>query len=187
MLDGLVAGSLQVVASDHCAFTMKQKRMGEDNFTRIPNGTACLEERMKIMWTEGVATGRLTPPEFVAVTSTNAARIFNIYPRKGVIAPGADADLVVWDPAGEATISARTHHSRLEYSVLEGYRAKGLPAVTVSRGKVVWRDGKLDVTPGHGRNIERAPKPDTFIAQSVVNEAARPHGVRRQVHVHQAP
>lgn len=187
LLDGLVAGSLQVVASDHCAFTMKQKRMGQDNFTRIPNGTACLEERMKITWTEGVVTGRLTPSEFVAVTSTNAARIFNIYPRKGVVAVGADADLVVWDPAAEATISAKTHHSRLEYSVLEGYRAKGLPAVTLSRGKVVWRDGKLDATPGHGRNIERAPNPDTFTAQSVVNQGARPHGVRRQVHLHQAP
>ena len=187
LLDGLVSGSLQVVASDHCAFTIEQKRMGQDNFTRIPNGTACLEERMKIIWTEGVASGRLTPSEFVAVTSTNAARIFNIYPQKGVIQAGADADLVVWDPTAEATLSARTHHSRLEYSVLEGYKARGLPAITLSRGKVVWKDGRLDVTPGAGRNIERKPKPDAFLAQERLNELARPQGVRRQVHAQQTP
>jgi dihydropyrimidinase len=187
LLDGLVSGSLQVVASDHCAFTVDQKKMGLDNFTRIPNGTACLEERMKIMWTEGVVTGRLTPSEFVAVTSTNAAQIFNVYPRKGVVREGSDADLVVWDPAGEQTLSAETQHGRMDVNVLEGYRVKGLPAVTLSRGKVVWKGGDLRATPGHGRKVERAPRPDVFQAQEKVNEATRPRGVKRQVHVHQTP
>jgi dihydropyrimidinase len=98
---GLQSGSLQVVASDHCAFTTEQKRMGLGDFTKIPNGTGGLEDRLPILWTRGVKTGRLTMNEFVAVTSTNIARILNIYPRKGAILPGADADLVIWDPDPE--------------------------------------------------------------------------------------
>ena len=187
LLDGLASGSLQVVASDHCAFSTQQKRMGLDNFTRIPNGTGSLEERMKVMWTEGVVTGRLTPNEFVAVTSTNAAQIFNVYPQKGVVREGSDADLVVWDPTAEATISVGKHHSKLDVNVLEGYRAKGLPKVTVSQGRVVWQDGDLRVTPGSGRNVKRRPRPPVFEAQELANEASRPRGVRRQVHAHQTP
>jgi dihydropyrimidinase len=187
LLDGLVSGSLQVVASDHCAFNIEQKKMGLDNFTRIPNGTACLEERMKLLWTEGVNSGRLTPSEFVAVTSTNAAQIFNVYPQKGVIREGSDADLVVWDPAGEQTLSKATPHGKLDVNILEGYRVKGLPAVTVSQGKVVWKDGDLRITPGAGRKIERKPRPEVFAAQEKVNEITRPRGVRRQVHLHQGP
>src|SRR5664279_6352739 len=94
---GLAAGSLQVVATDHCAFSTAQKRMGLGNFTKIPNGTGGLEDRLSVLWTRGVATGRLTMNEFVAVTSTNIAKILNIYPRKGAIAVGADADIVVFD------------------------------------------------------------------------------------------
>ena len=99
--NGLRAGSLQVVATDHCAFTTKQKEFGRDDFTKIPNGTGGLEDRMPVLWTYGVGTGRLTPNEFVAATSTNIARILNLYPRKGAILPGADADLVVWDPKAQ--------------------------------------------------------------------------------------
>jgi dihydropyrimidinase len=187
LLDGLAAGSLQVVASDHCAFTVDQKRMGQDNFTRIPNGTACLEERMKLLWTEAVTTGRLTPSEFVAVTSTNAAQIFNIYPQKGVIREGSDADIVLWDPTAEQTLSKSTQHGKLDVNILEGYRAKGLPAVTLSQGKVVWKEGDLRITPGSGRKIHRNPRPETFKAQEKINEITRPRGVKRQVHVHQTP
>ena len=96
--NGLRAGSLQVVATDHCAFTTKQKELGRNDFTKIPNGTGGLEDRMPVLWTYGVGDGRLTPNEFVSVTSTNIARILNLYPRKGAILPGSDADLVVWDP-----------------------------------------------------------------------------------------
>ncbi|HSG94142.1 MAG TPA: dihydropyrimidinase, partial [Afifellaceae bacterium] len=108
---GLQAGSLQVVASDHCAFTTEQKRMGVGDFTKIPNGTGGLEDRLPMLWTHGVATGRLTMNEFVAATSTNIAKILNVYPQKGAILPGADADLVVWDPKMSKTIDAATQKS----------------------------------------------------------------------------
>ena len=96
--NGLAAGSLQVVATDHAAFTTGQKRMGLAGFPMIPNGTGGLEDRMPVLWTKGVDTGRLTPNEFVAVTSTNIAKILNVYPKKGALVEGADADVVVWDP-----------------------------------------------------------------------------------------
>ena len=103
---GLASGSLQVVATDHCAFTTEQKRMGVGDFTKIPNGTGGLEDRMPLLWTYGVSTGRLTMNEFVAVTSTNIAKILNVYPQKGAILVGSDADIVVWDPKREKTITA---------------------------------------------------------------------------------
>jgi dihydropyrimidinase len=103
---GLMSGLAQVVATDHCAFTTEQKRYGVGDFTKIPNGTGGLEDRMPMLWTHGVATGRLTPNEFVAVTSTNIAKILNCYPKKGAILVGADADMVVWDPEKTKTITA---------------------------------------------------------------------------------
>jgi dihydropyrimidinase len=108
---GLQSGSLQVVATDHCAFTTEQKRYGVGDFTKIPNGTGGLEDRMPMLWTHGVATGRLTPNEFVAVTSTNIAKILNCYPKKGAILEGADADIVVWDPEKSKTITSETQQS----------------------------------------------------------------------------
>ena len=135
--NGLRAGSLQVVATDHCAFTTKQKELGLSDFTKIPNGTGGLEDRMPVLWTYGVETGRLTPNEFVAVTSTNIARILNLYPRKGAILPGADADITVWDPKANKTISARTQVSVIDYNVFEGTKVTGLPRYTLSRGEVV--------------------------------------------------
>src|SRR5258708_32330506 len=118
---GLQSGSLQVVATDHCAFTTEQKRIGIDDFRKIPNGTGGLEDRMPVLWTAGVNTGRLTKEEFVAVTSSNIARILNIYPRKGAVAVGSDADIVVWDPAASKTISAKSQISRITSNVFEGY------------------------------------------------------------------
>src|SRR5206468_12087214 len=111
---GLQSGSLQVVATDHCAFTTAQKRMGLGDFTKIPNGTGGLEDRMPVLWTAGVNTGRLTKEEFVAVTSANSARILNVYPKKGAIAVGSDADLSVWDPGATKTVTARKQLSRIE-------------------------------------------------------------------------
>ncbi len=185
--DGLVSGSLQVVATDHCAFTIPQKKMGLDNFTMIPNGTGGVEERMKVVWTAGVNTGRLTPNEFVAVTSTNCAKIHNLYPQKGAVLAGADADLVVWDPEATATIMQKAHHSKMDVNVFEGMAVKGLPAVTISQGKAVWRNGRLDARRGAGRNVPRPPHADYFAAQNLRNELTRPHGVRRQVSLHQTP
>src|SRR5207237_10122122 len=116
---GLAAGSLQVVATDHCAFTTEQKRFGLKDFRKIPNGTGGLEDRLPVLWTAGVNSGRLTKEEFVAVTSANIAKILNIYPRKGCIRVGADADLVVWDPKATKTISVKTQESRIDYNVFE--------------------------------------------------------------------
>lgn len=184
---GLASGTLQVTATDHCAFLLEQKRMGRDNFTRIPNGTGGIEERMKIVWHFGVNTGRLTPEEFVAVTSTNCAKIFNLYPQKGAIVAGADADLVVWDPTASHTISQQTHHSKLDVNVFEGITVQGVPKVTVSQGRVVWRDGRLDVRRGAGRNVKRPPMAPVFAAQARANERNRPQPVKREVHLHQTP
>lgn len=185
--DGLASGTLQTTATDHCAFTLEQKKMGKDNFTQIPNGTGGLEERLKILWHFGVNAGRLTPSEFVAVTSANCAKIFNIYPQKGAIQAGSDADLVVWDPKASHTIRQKTHHSKLDVNVFEGITVKGAPKVTLSRGKVVWRDGQLDVTRGAGRNVPRPAMTPIHEAQSKWNELTRPRGVKRAVHLHQTP
>jgi len=153
---GLQSGSLQVVATDHAAFTTKQKRMGVQGFPSIPNGTGGLEDRMPVLWTEGVETGRLTPQEFVAVTSSNIAKILNVYPRKGAIVEGADADLVVWDPKLSKTISAASQKSIIDYSVFEGRKVTGLPRFTLSRGEVVWADGQnSQPVPGRGKFIPR--------------------------------
>src|SRR3984957_6880552 len=157
--NGLRAGSLQVVATDHCAFTTKQKELGLTDFTKIPNGTGGLEDRMPVLWTYGVDTGRLTMNEFVAVTSTNIARILNLYPRKGAILPGADADVTVWDPKASKTISARSQVSAIDYNVFEGTKATGLPRYTLSRGEVVSRDGSVQAELGRGRFIKREPFP----------------------------
>ncbi len=152
---GLQAGTLQTTATDHCAFCTAQKAMGEDDFTRIPNGTAGVEERMAVLWEKGVNSGKLTPNEFVAVTSTNAARIFNIYPAKGSVTVGADADLVVWDPDASKTISAATQMSNIEHNIFEGMQVTGLPVLTICNGNIAWDNGTLLAKAGDGKYIDR--------------------------------
>jgi dihydropyrimidinase len=177
---GLSAGSLQVVATDHCAFTTEQKRMGLHDFRKIPNGTGGLEDRLPVLWTKGVETGRLTPNEFVAVTSTNIAQILNVYPQKGAILPGSDADLVVWDPKLSKTISAATQKSIIDYNVFEGFEVRALPRYTLSRGEVVWSHGKNDQPrPGRGRFIKRRPFPTVSGALSKWKEITAPRAVTR--------
>jgi dihydropyrimidinase len=152
---GLQAGMLQTTATDHCCFCAPQKRMGHNNFTQIPNGTGGVEDRMHVLWHHGVNSGRLTVNEFVAITSTNAAKIFNIYPRKGSISVGADADLAIWDPIRERTISKDTHHQNVDYNIFEGMTVKGINTVTISQGKVVYQDGDIRTERGVGRYIDR--------------------------------
>jgi dihydropyrimidinase len=154
---GLAAGSLQTSATDHCCFCAPQKAAGAGNFTIIPNGTAGIEDRLSILWHHGVAAGRLTPEEFVAITATNSARIFNLLPRKGSIAVGADADLVVWDPAATRTISAKTHHQNVDFNVFEGMNVTGVARTTIANGKIVWHDGRLHAVRGAGRYLYRRP------------------------------
>src|SRR5271155_4314820 len=156
---GLQSGSLQVVATDHCAFTTEQKRLGRDDFTKIPNGTGGLEDRMPVLWTAGVNTGRITKEEFVAVTSANSARILNVYPQKGAVAVGSDADLVVWDPEASKRISAKTQVSRIDYNVFEGFQCTGLPRATLSHGEITWLDGELRVEAGAGKYVPRRAFP----------------------------
>jgi dihydropyrimidinase len=176
---GLSSGSLQVVATDHCAFTTKQKRMGLGNFTKIPNGTGGLEDRLSVLWTKGVRTGRLTMNEFVAVTSSNIAKILNIFPRKGTVAPGTDADIVVWDPEKSKTITAKNQLSAIDYNVFEGFEVTGLPRFTLSRGEVVFSDGKLSVEDGRGRFIERPANPPVNQALSSWRALTTPQPVER--------
>jgi len=176
---GLAAGSLQVVATDHCAFTTEQKRTGVGDFTKIPNGTGGLEDRMPMLWTNGVATGRLTMNEFVAVTSTNIAKILNIYPKKGAILEGADADLVVWDPTLEKTISAETQQSAIDYNVFEGKHVKGLPRYTLTRGHVAIEEGAVKTREGHGKFVKREPFQAVNRALSQWKEVTAPRKVQR--------
>ena len=176
---GLSSGSLSVVATDHCAFTTEQKRYGVGDFTKIPNGTGGLEDRMPMLWTHGVSTGRLTVNEFVAVTSTNIAKIMNCYPQKGAILVGADADIVVWDPNKEKTITSKTQQSSIDYNVFEGHHVKGLPRYTLSRGQVAVFDGEVRTQEGHGKFVSRAPNAPVNRARSVWKELTNPQPVVR--------
>lgn len=176
---GLQSGMLQTTATDHCCFRTAQKAMGKDDFRKIPNGTGGVEDRMAVLWHHGVNTGRLTPSEFVRATSTNAAQIFNMYPRKGAIAVGADADIVVWDPSGTRTISAATHHQNIDFNIFEGMTVTGIPVVTLSRGEVVWEGGQLAAERGRGRYISRPPFAPYFAAQRTRNRLAAVTPVER--------
>ena len=178
--DGLQSGNLQTTATDHCCFCADQKAAGKDDFSKIPNGTAGVEDRMAVMWDAGVNTGRLTMNEFVAVTSTNAAKIFNMYPNKGSVSVGADADLVVWDPEASRTISAKTHHQNIDFNIFEGRTVKGIPSHTISRGKVVWANGKLNAVKGAGKYINRPAFNAVFDALAKKAKINEPTAVNRK-------
>jgi dihydropyrimidinase len=159
--NGLREGLIQTVATDHAPFDFKtQKAMGKKDFTRIPNGLPSLEERIKLLYTCGVKTGKIDLPTLVNVASTQVAKTFGLFPRKGDIRPGADADLVVFDPDHRGKISAKTHHMNVDYSVFEGWKFEGRPSVVTVRGQVAVRDGQFVGRPGRGQFLAR--KPDHF-------------------------
>ena len=157
--DALKEGSLQVVSTDHCPFTMTQKALGRDNFTKIPNGGPGVENRLQILWHFGVNTGRLTPERFVALTATNPANIFGMAHQKGAIKPGLDADILLWDPNADYTISAATQCMATDYNMFEGWQVRGNAAKVFSRGELVvdntTQPGKFLGATGRGRFLKR--------------------------------
>ncbi|MEO5793840.1 MAG: dihydropyrimidinase [Rhodoferax sp.] len=176
---GLQAGHLHTTATDHCTFCAAQKAAGKDDFSKIPNGCGGVEERLAVIWDEGVNSGRLTPSEFVAITSANAAKLFNIYPRKGCVVAGADADLVVWDPAGTKTLSAKTQRSLGDFNIFEGRTVTGIPSHTLSQGKVVYANGDLRAERGVGKYVKRPPFGPQFDALAKKTALHAPHPVSR--------
>ncbi|HVP15225.1 MAG TPA: dihydropyrimidinase [Terriglobales bacterium] len=160
---GLATGILDTVGTDHCAFTMEQKRLGKDDFTKIPGGIPGVEERLRLLYTYGVCEGRFDLQRMVALGSTNPARIFGLHPRKGTIAVGSDADLVLYDPAATSTLSAARQHSKCDRNPYEGFSVKGSPTHVIVNGRVAFADGKLRVERGAGRFLarraNRAPAP----------------------------
>jgi dihydropyrimidinase len=154
---GLATETLSVVSTDHCPFCFKeQKELGLGDFSRIPNGLPGIEHRMDLVHA-GVAAGRISPERFVELTATAPARLFGLYPRKGTIAPGSDADVVVYDPAGETIISAQTHHMNVDYSAYEGLTLPGRVDTVLSRGALVIDGGRFVGRAGHGRFLARGP------------------------------
>ena len=157
--DGLKHDHLQVVSTDHCPFCFAdQKALGRDDFTKIPNGGPGIENRMQLIYHHGVNAGRLSLNRFVEITATAPARIFGMYPKKGTIAVGSDADLVLWDPEGEHTISAATHHMRVDYSMFEGFRVRGNARHVYSRGELVVTGGEFVGRAGRGNYLRRDPR-----------------------------
>jgi len=154
----LASGDLQVVATDHCPFTIVQKAAGRDDFTKIPNGAPGIETRLSLLYDGGVRANRITLNQFAGLTSTSPAKIFGLFPRKGTIAPGSDADIVVFDPERSMTLSASTLHMRVDYSPYEGRQVTGVAETVLSRGQVIVQDGKFVGRPGWGTFLPRKPR-----------------------------
>ncbi len=152
---GINQGLLQVVATDHCPFKWEQKLMGKDDFSKIPNGHPAIENRFELLYSEGVAKGKISLNKFVEVSSTNAAKIFGMFPRKGTIAIGSDADIVIFDPKGKHKLSAETHHMNVDYSGYEGWEVEGKVKTVLLRGKVAIDGGDCKVAKGNGQFIKR--------------------------------
>jgi dihydropyrimidinase len=158
--NGLVKDDLQIVSTDHCPFDYKdQKVLGKGDFSKIPNGLPGVEDRYTVLFDGGVTARRISLNRFVELVATAPARMFGLYPRKGTIAPGSDADIVVFDPAAERVLSASTHHMRVDYSCFEGMRVRGRPEVVMQRGEVLVAGGQFHGRPGQGRFLKRGSFP----------------------------
>jgi dihydropyrimidinase len=152
---GINQGLVQVVATDHCPFMWEQKLMGKDDFSKIPNGHPAIENRMELLFSEGVMKNKITLNKFVEVSSTNAAKIFGMFPHKGTIAVGSDADIVILDPNEKHQLSASTHHMNVDYSGYEGWNVTGKVKTVLLRGKVAVDNNKCFVEKGYGQFIKR--------------------------------
>ena len=146
-----------MVSTDHCPFCFAdQKQLGKDDFTKIPNGGPGIENRLQLIHHHGVNAGRISLNRFVELVSTTPARLFGMYPKKGALKVGSDADIVIWDPAAEHIISARTHHMRVDYSMFEGFEVRGNARQVISRGEVIVDRGSFLGRPGRGQYLRRA-------------------------------
>jgi dihydropyrimidinase len=158
---GLRLDDLQVISTDHCPFCLNDaqgKQLGRDDFAKIPNGAPGIETRMSLVHDGGVVAGNISLNRWVELTSTAPARIFGMFPRKGTIAPGSDADLVVFDPDAQTTISARTHHMNVDYNPYEGRVVRGVSETVIARGEVIVEHGRFTGRPGRGRYVRRATR-----------------------------
>ncbi|XP_011267096.1 dihydropyrimidinase isoform X1 [Camponotus floridanus] len=178
LVNMLVKDTLQVTGSDNCTFNSEQKALGKDDFTKIPNGVNGVEDRMAVLWEKGVHAGIMDPTRFVAVTSTNAARIFNLYPRKGVIAVGSDADIIVWDPNRKRTISAETHVQAVDFNIFEGMEVTGVPEYVIVSGRVCVDECELKAVHGFGKYINTEPF-GTYVYDMINDKEKKPRGVAR--------
>ncbi|XP_014285758.1 dihydropyrimidinase [Halyomorpha halys] len=150
LMKALASGGLQTTGTDNCTFNKDQKAIGKNDFTKIPNGLNGLEDRMSVIWHKGVNTDIIDPQKFVEITSTNAAKIFNLYPKKGCIEVGSDADIVVWNPNKSKKISASTHKHACDFNIFEGMVVRGVPEIVIVKGKVGYQSGRLIELKGHG-------------------------------------
>ncbi len=153
---GLNQGLVNIVGTDHCPFKWEQKQMGKDDFSKIPNGHPGIEHRMELLWSEGVMNGMISPQKYVEVTSTNPAKIFGMYPKKGCLAPGSDADIVILDPTRIHTLSAKRHHMNVDYSAYEGWKVTGKCETVIMRGKVAIEQGEVKIDKGYGEFVKRS-------------------------------
>lgn len=180
LMDYLASGQLHCVGTDNCTFSSEQKQAGRDNFIKIPNGVNGIEDRMSVVWEKGVNSGKIDPMRFVEITSSMAAKIFNIYPRKGRIAVNSDADLVIWNPEKTRVISAETHHHACDFNIFEGMEVHGVCEMTISRGKIVWENGELNVKKGAGKFVHLPPfSPICFATMPARTQKLSPRSVER--------
>lgn len=173
LMNLLANNDLQLTGSDNCTFNADQKALGKDDFRAIPSGVNGVEDRMSIIWEKGVHSGKMDPCRFVAVTSTTAAKVFNVYPRKGRIAVGSDADIVIWNPDAQRTITAKEHHQAVDFNIFEGMACHGVPEYVITNGHIVMDEGQLKVTQGLGRFVPTPVNSQYVFGRSSTRDRAR--------------
>ncbi|KAF5285276.1 hypothetical protein FQR65_LT13290 [Abscondita terminalis] len=186
LMISLAQNDLQLTGSDNCTFNKTQKEMGINDFSKIPNGVNGVEDRMSVIWEKGVHSGILDPCRFVAITSTTAAKVFNVYPRKGCIAVGSDADIIIWDPNRTRVISAKTHHQAVDFNIFEGMECHGVPEYVIVNGRVCVDDGLVKVVEGYG-NFIKTPVFPPFVYDLETAAMLKPSNNGINDDLHQTP